>query len=101
VPCYRCERRQTDPSKGPSDWKRGVIGDVQVLVCPDCQRTHDWQSDLDRCAQCDSTLLVRSLGETRCKACGTAVAAVGESAPVDPALADDVAAALERRFSSD
>jgi len=49
MPCYRCGARQTDPGKGPSPWKRGVIADEQVLVCPDCQQTHDWTADLDRC----------------------------------------------------
>jgi hypothetical protein len=99
VPCYRCATRQTDPGKGPSDWKRGVIGGTQVLVCPDCQRSHDWRADLDRCASCGSTMLVRQLGETRCKECGTTAAAEGGAAPVDPTLSDDVAAALRRRFS--
>jgi hypothetical protein len=98
MPCYRCATRQTDPGKGPSDWKRGVVDGVQVLICPDCQRTHDWQSDLDACAGCGSTMLVRALGETRCKACGVSVAARGAAAASDESLSDDVAAALERRF---
>jgi hypothetical protein len=105
MPCYRCAARQTDPGKGPSDWKRGVVADVQVLVCPACQRTHDWQADLDRCSSCDSTMLVRALGETRCKACGLSVAigggdGGGATSAVDQSLANDVAAALERRFGS-
>jgi hypothetical protein len=101
MPCYRCATRQTDPGKGPSDWKRGVISGVQILVCPNCQRTHDWQADLDRCGKCGSTMLVRALGETRCKSCGTA--AVRESATplADPSLAADVEAALERRFGAE
>jgi hypothetical protein len=99
MPCYRCETRQTDPDKGPSDWKRGVVSGVQVLVCPDCQRTHDWQADLDRCAVCGSTKLVRALGETRCKACGASVAVPsGDAAPADAGLTADVSAALDRRF---
>jgi hypothetical protein len=68
MPCYRCGARQTDPGKGPSPWKRGVIRDEQVLVCPDCQSTHDWVADLDRCESCGSTMLLRALGETRCRA---------------------------------
>lgn len=99
MPCYRCGARQTDPGKGPSPWKRGVINDEQVLVCPDCQSTHDWTADLDRCESCGSTMLVRSLGETRCRECSftkTAVHAAGRVG--DSALADDVAAALRRRF---
>ena len=35
MPCYRCAMRQTDPGKGPSDWKRGVVDGVQVLICPE------------------------------------------------------------------
>jgi DNA-directed RNA polymerase subunit RPC12/RpoP len=100
MPCYRCATRQTDPGKGPSDWKRGVLGGTQVLVCPDCQRSHDWEADLDRCTRCGSVRLVKTLGETRCKACGDAVAAESGATPVDETLAADVSAALERRFGS-
>jgi len=99
VPCYRCGSRQTDPGKGPSPWKRGVVADEQVLVCPTCQQTHDWIADLDRCAACGSTMLVRALGETRCRECGwtkTAVADVETAA--DGSLAADVEAALRRQF---
>jgi hypothetical protein len=101
VPCYRCGARQVDPGKGPSPWKRGVIRDEQVLVCPECQAAHDWVADLDRCASCDSTMLVRALGETRCRACSWTRQAEPEpeSRGADQ-LADDVAAALERRFGS-
>jgi ribosomal protein L37AE/L43A len=101
MPCYRCATRQTDPGKGPSDWKRGVVNGVQVLVCPSCQRAHDWIADLDRCAACGSTMLARALGETRCRSCGVAVAGSGGDAPAtDETLAADVSAALERRFGS-
>jgi hypothetical protein len=78
MPCYRCGVRQTDPVRGPSLWKRGVRGGVQVLVCPDCQRAHDWPADLDRCGACGSTMLVRILGETQCRSCG---ASGDEAAP--------------------
>lgn len=99
MPCYRCAARQTDPGKGPSEWKRGVVDGVQVLVCPACQRAHECTADLDRCGACGSTLLVRVLGETRCRSCGVAVAGEGSGqAPSDAALAADVSAALERRF---
>jgi len=115
MPCYRCGDRQTDPVRGPSPWKRGVLGGVQVLVCPDCQRTHDWMGELDRCAACDSTLLVRLLGDTHCRACGaTGERVVAVKPPAGPAptgattgattgpelagLADDVEAALDRLF---
>jgi hypothetical protein len=100
MPCYLCAARQTDPGKGPSDWKRGVVRGAQVLVCPSCQLGHDWTADLDRCAACDSTMLVRALGETRCKACGSArVVDDGRGgSPADQTLAADVSAALRRHF---
>ncbi len=99
MPCYRCGARQTDPGRGPSPWKRGVIGDEQVLVCPECQMTHDWVADLDRCGSCGSTMLVRALGETRCRQCSFARQAMPRGERVgDAALADEVAAALRRRF---
>lgn len=99
MPCYRCGARQTDPGKGPSPWKRGVISDEQVLVCPDCQQTHDWVSDLDRCAACGSTMLLRALGETRCRECSfTKQAGREEPRSADDTLSADVAAALRRRF---
>jgi len=98
MPCYHCGARQTDPGKGPSPWKRGVIKDEQVLVCPDCQSTHDWMADLDRCESCGSTMLVRSLGETRCRECSFTKTVVHTSRSGDTSLADDVAAALRRRF---
>jgi len=98
VPCYHCGARQGDPGKGPSPWKRGVIADEQVLVCPDCQGSHDWVADLDRCAACGSTMLVRALGETRCRQCDWAKPAAAAGSAADGSLADEVAAALQRRF---
>jgi hypothetical protein len=98
VPCYHCGARQSDPGKGPSPWKRGVIDDEQVLVCPSCQGSHDWVADLDRCAACGSTLLVRALGETRCRQCEWTKPAPSDTSRSDGALADEVAAALQRRF---
>ena len=98
MPCYRCGARQTDPGKGPSPWKRGVVADEQVLVCPACQGAHDWVADLDRCAGCGSTMLVRALGETRCRECGWTKAAAGGAAQGDGSLAADVEAALRRQF---
>jgi hypothetical protein len=70
MPCYRCGTRQTDPDRGQSPWKRGVRGDNQVLICPDCQSGRDWAADLDRCARCGTVRLVRRLGEVECKNCG-------------------------------
>ena len=106
MPCYRCDRRQADPGRGPSPWKRGVVDGEQVLVCPECQREHDWVADLDVCATCGSTRLARTLGETRCFACGATGEAAGGpvtplAAPPQPArgpLADDVSAALRKVF---
>jgi hypothetical protein len=70
MPCYRCGTRQVDPDRGESPWKRGVRGDRQVLVCPECQGSFDWMADLDRCPVCTSVHLVRRLGETECRDCG-------------------------------
>ena len=99
MPCYRCGARQTDPGKGPSPWKRGVIADEQVLVCPDCQQQHDWVADLDRCQSCGSTMLVRALGETRCRECSfTKQGDRVDPRAVDGGLSADVDAALRRRF---
>src|SRR4051812_11568436 len=101
MPCYRCGARQTDPGKGPSPWKRGVIADEQVLVCPECQRSHDWTADLDRCGSCGSPMLVRQLGETRCRQCAwTKQASADRAGGSDSTLSDEVAAALRRRFES-
>ena len=70
MPCYRCGTRQVDPDRGESPWKRGVRGERQVLICPDCQSAFDWTADLDRCDVCSSERLVRRLGEVECRACG-------------------------------
>lgn len=103
MPCYRCGARQTDPDRGASPWKRGVRSAQQVLVCPQCQASHDWQADLDQCAKCGSTQLVRRLGEVECRACGFVVPpeeAADTAAALDtqtaPGLAEEVALALER-----
>ena len=98
MPCYHCGARQNDPGKGPSPWKRGVVADEQVLVCPDCQASHDWVSDLDRCAACGSTMLVRALGETRCRACSWTKPGGAVPPRSDGTLADEVEQALQRRF---
>src|SRR4051812_38826470 len=101
MPCYRCGTRQTDPGKGPSPWKRGVRHGGMVLVCPDCQQDARWVDELDRCPSCGSTSLSRTLGDTRCKACGSLVETAGDiAAQVSgaPGLADEVAQALNRAF---
>jgi hypothetical protein len=109
VPCYRCGARQTDPARGASPWRRGVRNAEQVLVCPDCQSTSDWMADLDRCPACGSAALVRRLGRTVCRDCGSspdtavdadlpATGAALDGPVVSPAtdLAADVAAAIDR-----
>jgi hypothetical protein len=99
MPCYHCGARQTDPGKGPSPWKRGVIQDEQVLVCPRCQANHDWAADLDRCEDCGSTMLLRALGETRCRQCShVKTAAPPVPGRTDETLSTEVADALRRRF---
>jgi hypothetical protein len=69
VPCYRCGARQSDPARGTNLWVRGVRADEQVLICPDCQQTKGWSTDLDHCSVCGATTLVRRLGHTVCRSC--------------------------------
>jgi len=87
MPCYRCGARQVDPDRGESPWKRGVRADRQVLVCPACQASVDWMSELDRCPVCSSAHLVRRLGEVECRDCGyvSEPGAVTASAGTGPA----------------
>ena len=108
--CYRCGVRQVDPVRGPSLWQRGVRGNQQVLVCPDCQSVPGLAADLDQCRRCGSVRLVRRLGEIECRACGFVVTPEDppaptegppvppEGAPTAPGLAEEVALALERVF---
>jgi len=113
MPCYRCGARQTDPEHGPSPWKRGVVREHQVLVCPACQSHADWTAGLQSCARCGSLHLIRRLDQVECLDCrlirdaltgdalpadalpGEALAA-GAAATGDPSLADEVARALRR-----
>jgi len=104
VPCYRCGVRQTDPERGKSPWRRGVVRDQLVLVCPACQESTDWTADLERCAKCRSAHLIRRLGQVECLDCGlvrepepvTLVPARGTGGPDTSALADEVGRALDR-----
>ena len=102
MPCYRCGVRQVDPVRGHSPWQRGVRGNQQVLVCPDCQAAPGLADELDRCRRCGSVRLVRRLGEVECRACGLVMlpgeAAPGQGGDVAPGLAEEVARALERMF---
>ena len=70
MPCYRCGMRQTDPERGKSPWRRGVVHDQLVLICPACQESADWTAELERCAKCRSAHLIRRLGQVECLDCG-------------------------------
>jgi hypothetical protein len=114
MPCYRCGTRQVDPERGKSPWKRGVLREHQVLVCPACQSAA--AADLDRCARCGSGHLIRRLDQVECLDCRlireaeleSAVPATASPGAVpapggpggdpsrDPALAAEVARALEK-----
>jgi hypothetical protein len=109
VPCYRCGVRQTDPERGKSPWRRGVVHDGLVLICPACQESTDWTAELDHCAQCRSAHLIRRLGQVECLDCGlvrereaSLVPVPGPAPspsapePADATLADEVGRALER-----
>jgi hypothetical protein len=96
MPCYRCGARQVDPDRGESPWKRGVVADSQVLICPGCQSSFDWTAALDRCPVCASAHLVRRLGEIECRDCGfvrppagSVGPAVGGRAAADPGQGGD------------
>jgi hypothetical protein len=114
VPCYRCGVRQTDPERGSSPWRRGVLADHLVLICPGCQESGDWTAELERCARCDSVHLIRRLDQVDCLDCGLVRepamagggAASSSSDPSSPeygarsgadnALAEEVGRALDR-----
>ena len=70
MPCYRCGVRQTDPERGKSPWRRGVVHDQLLLICPACQSSTDWTAELERCAKCRSAHLIRRLGQVECLDCG-------------------------------
>jgi hypothetical protein len=109
MPCYRCGVRQTDPDRGKSPWKRGVVQDQLVLICPACQEAADWTADLEHCAKCRSARLIRRLGQVECLDCGlvrepeASLVPAGGADPAgsapgasDTALADEVSQALDR-----
>ncbi|WP_440064596.1 hypothetical protein [Streptosporangium sp. OZ121] len=71
--------------------------ETQVLICPDCRRTHE--ADLDTCSSCGSVALICRLGEVECRSCGSVRPARGDgslAASYAPGLADEVEAALAR-----
>ena len=107
MPCYRCGVRQTDPERGKSPWRRGVLRDELVLVCPGCQESADWTAELESCSRCASVHLIRRLGQVECLDCGLVTepgavpAGLRVRRPADPgradaALAQEVGAALDR-----
>lgn len=99
MPCYRCGTRQTDPERGPSSWKRGVVREHQVLVCPACQADPGWAAEFSACARCGSLRLTRRLDQVECLDCRLVREAGAQSAaasPTDTALAAEVARALDK-----
>ena len=105
MPCYRCGTRQTDPEPGKSSpWRRGVVREHQVLVCPDCQPAA--LAELDRCVGCGSTHLIRRLDQVECLDCRLTRDPGAPDAPSAPdagggpdsALAAEVARAVARVF---
>ena len=109
MPCYRCGVRQTDPERGKSPWRRGVLRDELVLVCPACQESGEWTAEVESCSRCASVHLIRRLGQVECLDCGlvrepeaalvpaarqrSASTAAGNA---DAALAEEVGRALDR-----
>jgi hypothetical protein len=118
MPCYRCGTRQGDPEPGKgSPWRRGVISEHQVLICPACQPAV--LAELARCPGCGSAHLIRRLDQVECLDCrltrdadedsgisgaetapdipDISVMSRSDSAPIrDPGLAAEVARALDR-----
>ncbi len=109
MPCYRCGVRQTDPERGKSPWRRGVLRDELVLVCPACQESGEWTAELESCSRCASVHLIRRLGQVECLDCGlvrepeAALVPAARHRPAstaaghcDAGLAEEVGRALDR-----
>jgi hypothetical protein len=101
VPCYRCGTRQADPEAGKSSpWRRGVVREHQVLICPACHPSA--LADLTRCARCGSAHLIRRLDQVECLDCRLIRDAEPQTPDLDRPpgsgsdLAAEVARALER-----
>ncbi len=98
MPCYRCGVRQTDPERGKSPWRRGVLRDELVLVCPACQESGEWTAELESCSRCASVHLIRRLGQVECLDCGlvrepeAALVHAGSPAAAGPAAASPATA---------
>lgn len=84
MPCYRCGVRQVDPERGKSPWRRGVLRDHLVLVCPACQVSADWAAELEHCGRCGSAHLIKRLGQVECLDCGLARSASGPGSAFGP-----------------
>ena len=57
-----------DPEAGKSSaWRRGVVREHQVLICPACQSAA--LADLTRCVRCGSAYLIRRLDQVECLDC--------------------------------
>ena len=101
MPCYRCGVRQTDPERGKSPWRRGVLRDEQVLVCPACQESGEWTAELESCSRCASVHLIRRLGQVECLDCGlvrepeVALVPAARRAAASPTVSPDAALAEE------
>ena len=68
MPCYRCGTLQADPEAGKSSpWRRGVVREHQVLICPACHPSA--LADLTRCTRCGSAHLIRRLDQVECLDC--------------------------------
>ena len=68
MPCYRCGTLQADPEAGKSSpWRRGVVREHQVLICPACQPSAI--ADLTRCSRCGSVHLIKRLDQVECLDC--------------------------------
>jgi len=102
LPCYRCGVRQTDPERGKSPWRRGVLRDELVLVCPACQESGEWTAEVESCSRCASVRLIRRLGQVECLDCGLVLGLVPAAHPAagrprpDTSLAEEVGRALDR-----
>ena len=109
MPCYRCGVWQTDPERGKSPWRRGVLRDELVLVCPACQESGEWTAELESCSRCASVHLIRRLGQVECLDCGlvrepeAALVPAARHRPASPSaghsdagLAEEVGRALDR-----
>ena len=108
MPCYRCGTRQADPEPGkPSPWRRGLVGEHQVLICPACHQAA--LADLTRCDRCGGVHLIRRLDQVECLDCHLtrdAAEVPAQPSPLptaqpgspepDSGLAAEVARALQR-----